>query len=115
MYPDRRGYHGGRIDPGVAILDGIGLLFFIIPGVIAFAVDFSDGAIYYPSYHHDERFGALRRIPFDRSGNRKAQIEAIVRARTGRDVDLDRADVRVIELSSIDELPARFAAAPPGS
>ncbi len=29
-------------------MDGIGLLFFIIPGVIAFAVDIDTGAIYLP-------------------------------------------------------------------
>ena len=54
MYPDRRGYHGGPLDPGVVLLDGLGLLFFIVPGVIAFAVDISDGAIYlpHPRRHH---------------------------------------------------------------
>ena len=35
MYPERRGQREGRIDAGVAILDGLGLLFGIIPGVIA--------------------------------------------------------------------------------
>ncbi len=48
MYPERRGQKSGRIDPGVAILDGIGLLFFIIPGLVAYAVDFTTGAIYLP-------------------------------------------------------------------
>lgn len=52
LYPDRRGQTGGRIDVGVALLDAIGLLFFIIPGVIAFAVDFSTGAIYLPGTRH---------------------------------------------------------------
>jgi len=51
LYPERRGQRSGRIDVGVAVLDGIGLLFFIIPGVIAFAVDFSTGAIYLPGGH----------------------------------------------------------------
>ncbi len=48
LYPERRGQHGGRIDVGVAVLDGVGLLFFLIPGIIAYAVDFSTGAIYLP-------------------------------------------------------------------
>ena len=48
FYPERRGQISGEIDPGVAILNGIGLLFYIIPGVIAFAVDFATGAIYLP-------------------------------------------------------------------
>src|SRR4030042_4573881 len=48
LYPERKGQKDGRIDPGIAVLDGLGLLFFIIPGVIAFAVDFTTGAIYLP-------------------------------------------------------------------
>jgi hypothetical protein len=48
LYPERQGQTGGRIDPAIAILDGIGLLFFIIPGAIAFAVDFMNGTIYLP-------------------------------------------------------------------
>lgn len=45
FYPERRG-NNSEIDPTVAILDGIGLLFFIVPGVIAYGVDFTTGAIY---------------------------------------------------------------------
>jgi len=48
MYPERKGQKTGKIDPNVAILDGLGLLLFIIPGVIAFAVDFTTGTIYLP-------------------------------------------------------------------
>ncbi len=48
LHPERRGQRGGSIDPGIAVLDGVGLLFFIIPGLIAFAVDFTSGTIYYP-------------------------------------------------------------------
>ena len=46
FYPDRRGQIDGKIDPVVAALDAVGLLFYIIPGLIAFAVDFATGAIY---------------------------------------------------------------------
>lgn len=48
FYPERRGQISGEIDSGVAILNGIGLLFYIIPGIVAFAVDFATGAIYFP-------------------------------------------------------------------
>jgi len=48
FYPERRGQISGQIDSGVAILNGIGLLFYLVPGVIAFAVDFATGAIYLP-------------------------------------------------------------------
>ena len=49
IYPERKGQKGGRIDIGVAALDGIGLLVFLIPGIIAYAVDFSNGTIYLPA------------------------------------------------------------------
>ena len=107
LYPDRRGQREGRVDAGVAVMDGIGLLFFIIPGVIAFAVDFGTGAIYLPS--GGARGGsAIRKVRFDLGGDDKAAVEAVVSADTGRRIDLGREDVRVVELASADELPARF-------
>jgi hypothetical protein len=48
MYPERKGQIDGKIDPTVAILNCVGLLLFLVPGVIAFAVDFSNGTIYLP-------------------------------------------------------------------
>lgn len=48
LYPERKGQIDGQLDTGVVILDAIGLLFFVVPGVIAFAVDFSNGTIYLP-------------------------------------------------------------------
>ncbi len=49
LYPARRGQPAGRLDWGVVALDAVGLLFFFVPGVIAFAVDFNNGTIYMPS------------------------------------------------------------------
>ena len=49
LYPERRGQKSGEIDVKIAVLDGLGLLFCIIPGVIAYVVDFSTGAIYLPA------------------------------------------------------------------
>ena len=40
--------HSHNIDWKIAALDGLGLLLFFIPGVVAFIVDFSTGAIYLP-------------------------------------------------------------------
>lgn len=48
LYPERKGQTGGRVDPTVVILDGAALLFGILPGLIAFAVDFTNGTIYLP-------------------------------------------------------------------
>src|SRR5688572_21527040 len=48
FFPERQGQKGDKVDPNILILDGIGLLFFIIPGLIAYGVDFATGAIYLP-------------------------------------------------------------------
>jgi hypothetical protein len=41
--------HSNQIDWKIAALDGLGLLLFFVPGVVAFVVDFSTGAIYLPA------------------------------------------------------------------
>ena len=46
LYPERRGQVGGRLDVGVAVMDGLLCLLFIVPGVVAYIVDFGNGAIY---------------------------------------------------------------------
>lgn len=48
LYPERRGTQSGHVDTGVAVMDGLWLLMFIVPGVVAFVVDFGNGAIYEP-------------------------------------------------------------------
>lgn len=50
IYPERQGLRGDQVDGTVVALDAIGLLL-ILPGVIAFAVDFSTGCIYLPKDH----------------------------------------------------------------
>ncbi|WP_413665150.1 hypothetical protein ACG1BZ_08075 [Microbulbifer sp. CNSA002] len=51
LYPERKGQAGGRVDPAVVILDGAGLLFGLLPGIVAFAVDITNGTIYLPPGH----------------------------------------------------------------
>lgn len=48
LYPERQGQRGGRLDATVVLLDAAGLLFGVIPGVVAFAVDIATGTIYLP-------------------------------------------------------------------
>ena len=48
LHPERKGQRAGNLDPSIVILDAVGLLFFIVPGVIAFAIDFNNGSIYLP-------------------------------------------------------------------
>jgi hypothetical protein len=69
LYPDRVGQTEGRIDPAVVALDAAALLFGIIPGVIAFAVDISTGTIYIPEGEesvvekHQKRLTSIDALP----------------------------------------------------
>ena len=104
MYPERRGMPGGRIDPTVVIMDGILLLFFFVPGVIAFAVDFATGAIYLPpgyGYGHmpPEKFSREKwvRVDVDPRELDRAEIERVVTAHAGVPVQLEPGAFEVHE------------------
>ncbi|MDA3797930.1 MAG: hypothetical protein PF692_02500 [Kiritimatiellae bacterium] len=108
IYPERRGQSAGNIDVGVAVLDGIGLLFFLVPGIIAFAVDFTTGAIYIPS-----GFSKVDIQPSDlqdakivqaKSGLTRHDIEAVVAKETGMKIDLKSSITKVARVSSDDDL-----------
>ncbi|MBF0489541.1 MAG: hypothetical protein HQL15_02850 [Candidatus Omnitrophica bacterium] len=105
FYPERRGQRGGHLDAGVVILDGIGLLFFLIPGIIAFAVDFSNGTIYLPG----GRYGHLREVKFDPKRTSLAQVERIIQDETGRSVKLTQSNMQVSRLKSQGELAEHFS------
>lgn len=112
MYPERKGQTAGKIDVAVAALDAIGLLFLVIPGVIAFAVDFNNGAIYLPKAGKGLlNFNDLEKVRFDPQANAKASVETILRDKTGLAIRLGQPDLVVFRLKSVDEIPARFAAA----
>lgn len=101
MYPERRGQKGGRIDVGIAVLDGIGLLFFLIPGLIAFAIDFSEGTIYLPGGPHLAKF--------DPKTATDASIEAIILKETGYSVKLHGNNTQICRLESLEDMNKRFA------
>jgi hypothetical protein len=110
MYPERNGRRPGQIDPLVAVLDGVGLLFLLLPGVIAFAVDFNHHSIYLP---HGHTSGSSSAHPYPRSqldGKLdKAIIEKYVLAETGVAINLQQPDMVVTRLGSVAELEARFS------
>ena len=101
IYPERRGQQSGRVDVGIAILDGLGLLLFIIPGVIAFAVDFSSGAIYLPSGKSravkDLEHGDVAVINMNPDDLNLAKLDEILLDYTGEEVNLDSNTVLVYE------------------
>jgi hypothetical protein len=115
MYPERRGQRGGSLDAGVAVLDGIGLLFGIIPGVIAFAVDFSNGTIYLPGRSH---LGSLdlkniKEVKFDPNHTSLASIERIIKDETGCEVRFNQDNIKLSKLKSVKDMMVQFAKAEP--
>ncbi len=64
IHPERNGLpHSDELDWKIAALDGLGLLLFFVPGVIAFAVDFYTGAIYLPVWQTYPGYGAVPQAP----------------------------------------------------
>ncbi|UYO74273.1 hypothetical protein M0220_15555 [Halomonas qinghailakensis] len=98
FYPERKGQLSGNVDPVVAIANGVGLLFFIVPGVIAYAVDFSNGTIYLPSessasvdiHHLDDAMDV-------------AALEKLLSDKAGQPVSLENELLMMEEVASLDE------------
>ena len=101
IYPERRGQQAGRIDVGIAVLDGLGLLLFLIPGVIAFAVDFSTGAIYLPGGKsrraQDFQDGDLVVINVKPGKLNMAKLDEILVEHTGEELRLHSDKVQIYE------------------
>jgi hypothetical protein len=116
IYPERRGQRSGRIDVGIAVLDGLGLLLFIIPGVIAFAVDFSTGAIYLPGGKSKKarilEHGNVATIKMNPRTLNLATLDEILLDYTGEEVNLNSDMVLVYEADedkSIEEQLSKLA------
>ncbi|TWC12853.1 MULTISPECIES: polyribonucleotide nucleotidyltransferase [unclassified Pseudomonas] len=96
FYPDRRGQIDGKIDPAIAALDAVGLLFYIIPGLIAFAVDFATGAIYFePGKTAQVAPEKLKQAINPDGSVDNHKLQAILESELGRSFPLD--DPRLIQ------------------
>ena len=117
LYPERRGRKSGQCcDPAVVIMDGIGVFFFIIPGLMAFVVDFYTGAIYLP----DENSGinsssstadGLLMIENEPDELTLETIEGIVSKHSRRPIKLAPEEVRIYELENRTDIPSKIASA----
>jgi hypothetical protein len=104
MYPERRGQEPvGQIDPAIAVLDALGLLLFIVPGVIAFAVDITNGTLYFPS---DRRHPSLSTetehmtvIQVNPAELNAKAIQEVIQKHTGVSI---RSDLRDVEIYALD-------------
>jgi hypothetical protein len=106
FFPDRRGQIEGKVDPVVVALDAIGILFYVIPGLIAFGVDFATGAIYLPGGDSAQLDPQTLKNVVDGDGRiDNAKLKALIEQHTGHSLPLD--DPRLIRHSgSVEQLAA---------
>jgi len=112
LYPERRGQTAGRLDVGVVLLDAVGLLCFLIPGVIAFAVDFSSGAIYLPagkSAKSSDLENGMRVVRFDPKNYTPKTLEELISREAGREFHFSDERIKVTELKDRKQIPVYFA------
>ena len=111
FYPDRRGQIEGRIDPLIAGADAIGILFFVIPGLIAFAVDFATGAIYLPAGQSAQVAPQQLKQLVGADGQvDPLALKALIETSTGHQLPLD--DPRLIQHSGSSEQLAAYGLRP---
>ena len=108
LHPERRGQAAGPLDWKIVALDAVGLFFFFIPGVIAFAVDFNNGSIYLPPEQHGQRPRRGRRtdlvtvkVPRDQLNTRK--IEEVVSNHVEQPIELKAGTYQMEEIDHVDE------------
>ena len=102
IYPERAGQPKGRIDPAVVVMDGLCLLIVVVPGLIAFIVDFATGAIYLPGSTfgaNDSTDDALAQIavigPQKKGEPDLDQIAAALTNYTGKPINIHSAKVSI--------------------
>jgi len=111
FFPDRRGQIEGRIDPVVAGLNAIGILFYVIPGLIAFGIDFASGAIYLPGGMTSQVDPQDLQNVVDADGKiDAAKLKALIEVQTGHSLPLD--DPRLIQHSGSAEQLAAYGLRP---
>ena len=94
FYPDRRGQIDGKIDPAIAIANAVGLLFYVIPGLIALAIDFTTGAIYLPEGTYSVAPERLQDAVGSDGQIDNHKLKAIIEEQTGRQLPLLHPNLR---------------------
>lgn len=107
LHPERRGQPPGRLDPGIVLLDAVGLLLFFVPGVVAFAVDFTTGAIYLPpesaALPPDIAPQELRTVRLSPAELTPEGISRVIEQQTGKRVSLEPESYRATRINQLDE------------
>ena len=109
IYPERRGQRTGQIDVGIALLDALWLLVFIIPGVVAFGVDFTTGAIYLPGGKRaSAEAGKMVVIRVNPRELNEKTIREVVMKQTGcRELELSKA--KIYQLGRSENIEMKLA------
>ena len=109
LYPERKGQTDGRIDPGVAAMNGVGLLLFIIPGLVAFAVDFHNGTIYLPGTASTDSEDDNGLIAIKHDGPLTyEEAQRLIAEHTGSSVDLSQADQQALRAMNEKSIAAQL-------
>lgn len=132
LHRERCGHpHSHQLDWKIVAMNGLGLILFFVPGVVAFAVDFYTGAIYLPPEHVHPPYGALpkaaesqltstehqapqqtsdafRRVVLTGKQLELADIEKAVSEEIGQSFSLRSDQSRVSQLTQIDQFDERL-------
>lgn len=107
LYPERIGQpRTGPVDWGVVGMDCIGLLFFFVPGVIAFAVDIYNGTLFHTAEYAPATGETLfSRVDLLRRRPPLNVIAVAVSNATGRRVTLEQGTFLTRPLNSLQQFP----------
>ncbi len=104
LYPERRGQgRGGKIDWTVAGMDAIGLVLFVVPGVIAFGVDYYNGSLFFPESEDSASSKRMKRLSLSDSHPSTGQIAAAISAASGQHITLTEGTYVTQRLDSVDD------------
>ena len=106
FYPDRRGQIEGKVDPLVVGLNAVGILFYVIPGLIAFGIDFATGAIYLPDAKYSVTPETLNKARDADGQIDRLRLKALIEQETGLSLPLD--DPRLIQHQGNSEQLASY-------
>ncbi len=105
IHPERKGQNAGQLDTSIVVLDAIGLFFYLIPGVIAFAVDFNNGSIYLPGGSASINSNEINIVNIEGEITNE-KIEQVILEQAGTIVSLNEDEVHLSEkittLSSLE-------------
>ncbi|HEY1065374.1 MAG TPA: hypothetical protein VGE52_04670 [Pirellulales bacterium] len=107
FYPERRGQPATRVDWVVVTMDGLLLLCFLLPGIIAFVVDFSTGAIYLPlASETADAKAKYKELKLPKDQLTEEGIAAAVSKDLGKAISLKPNTYQTKTITSLDEFEA---------